>query len=329
MTLTDRHGRVIDYLRLSITDRCNLNCRYCRPTFGEPAFQERAAILTLEEIEALARAAVAAGITKIRLTGGEPLVRRGVVDLCRRLARLEGLRTLALTTNGLRLADLAAPLRAAGLQRVNVSLDTLRPERFREITGHDGLERVRAGIAAAEAAGFAPIKINTVVMRGVNDDEVADLAALTRDRSWEVRFIELMPFVRSTRDRFDDRFVPIAEIKSRLPGLQPLPPAEASPGPAELHRLPGARGRIGFIAPLTRHFCGACNRLRLTPDGHLRLCLFAAGETDLKARLRAGAGTAELVETIRAAVESKPAGHGWQPAGPRPAAGRSMHAIGG
>jgi len=330
MALVDTFGRKIDYLRISITDHCNLNCKYCSPPFSGRAHLQRREILTYEEIAVLAEAAVAAGITRIRLTGGEPLIRAGVVDLCRLLAKIDGLESLSLTTNGVRLAALAVPLSRAGVHRINVSLDSLKRNRFAQITGQDCLADVLAGIEAAEAAGLAPIKINTVVMRGVNDDEVADIAALTFDKPYHVRFIELMPFQNSSGDDYDRLHVPVGEIIRKIPGINcaRVNPILDNPGPARLCALPGARGKIGFIAPMSWHFCSSCNRLRLTADGKIRNCLFSNVEMDIKTLLRRRASKKELIEFFTSAVKHKPRRHQLK-GNSHGKTGRGMYAIGG
>ncbi len=330
MALVDSFQRKIDYLRISITDKCNLNCTYCAPPFSGRRHLARREILSYEEIAVLAQAAVAAGITKIRLTGGEPLIRKGVVELCRMLSAINGLESLALTTNGIWLKTLAKPLAMAGVKRVNVSLDSLQRDRFAQITGQDRLIAVLAGIKAAEAAGLAPIKINTVVMRGVNHDEVADLAALTFEKPYHVRFIELMPFQHTGCGDYDQLHVPIGEITRQIPGIESarVDPFLDNPGPARLCALPGARGKIGFIAPMSWHFCGSCNRLRLTADGKIRNCLFSNKEMDIKALLRRGASKKELVEFFASAVWNKPRRHQLN-VHRHSQNGRSMYAIGG
>ena len=326
--LTDSFSRKIDYLRISITDHCNLNCSYCAPFSGRMKLTH-AEILSYEEICRLTKAAVQAGISKVRITGGEPLMRKGVVELCRLLTGLEGLESLTLTTNGVRLQELAPQLHDAGVQRVNVSLDTLRPERFKEITGHDLLSQVIAGIEAAEEVGLHPVKINTVVMRGVNEDEIEDFARLTVEKPSHVRFIELMPF-NGSGDHLS-LFVPVEEMVKRVKrvGDLSLEPAAESSGPARLCSLPGAKGRVGFIAPLSYHFCGSCNRLRLTADGKLRTCLFSQEEIDIKRQLRAGASIDELADIFRLAASQKPHGHRLDLTDIKKHFGRDMQAIGG
>jgi len=330
MALIDTFQRKIDYLRISITDHCNLNCKYCSPPFSGRTHLQRREILNYEEIAVLAEAAVAAGVTRIRLTGGEPLIRNGVVELCRMLAAINGLESLSLTTNGIRLGALAEPLSKAGVHRINISLDTLKPNRFTQITGQDRLADVLAGIEAAEAAGMAPIKINTVVMRGVNDDEIADLAALTFDKPYHVRFIELMPFQHASCGDYDRLHVPVGEIIRKIPGINNarVNPILDNPGPARMCALPAARGRIGFIAPMSWHFCGSCNRLRLTADGKIRNCLFSNDEMDIKTLLRRGASKKELVEFFTSAVEHKPRRHHLNE-NSHGKTGRGMYAIGG
>jgi cyclic pyranopterin phosphate synthase len=330
MSLVDNFDRKIDYLRISITDHCNLNCKYCSPPFSGRTHLQRREILTYEEIATLSEVAVAAGITRIRLTGGEPLIRNGVIELCRMLTAINGLESLSLTTNGVRLASLAEPLSRAGVHRINISLDSLKRNRFTQITGQDRLADVLVGIEAAEAAALAPIKINTVVMRGINDDEVADLAALTFNKPYHVRFIELMPFQHASCGDYDQLHLPVSEIIRRIPGINNARVNQIldNPGPARLCALPGAKGKIGFIAPMSWHFCGACNRLRLTADGKIRSCLFSNDEMDIKTLLRHGASKKELIEFFTTAVKHKPHGHKLKGNSPGQT-GRGMYAIGG
>ncbi|UCE83112.1 MAG: GTP 3',8-cyclase MoaA [Deltaproteobacteria bacterium] len=326
--LADTFSRKINYLRISITDHCNLNCLYCVP-FGGRVRVSHAEIFSYEEIVRVCEAAVLAGISKLRITGGEPLMRKGVVELCRMLSGIQGLESLTLTTNGVRLRELAPQLRDAGVQRVNVSLDTLRPERFRKITGYNLLSQVLTGISMAEEVGLHPVKINTVVMRGLNEDEIEDFARLTLEEPYHVRFIELMPFNGSSEHQ--SLFVPVEEMVKRVKrvGDLSLEPALESSGPARLCSLPGAKGKVGFIAPLSYHFCGSCNRLRLTADGKLRTCLFSEQEIDIKGPLRAGASTEELVDTYRLAAMRKPHGHHLNSTHVEKYFGRGMQAIGG
>jgi cyclic pyranopterin phosphate synthase len=318
--IRDTFSRRINYLRVSVTDRCNFRCLYCMPEGGF-VWKTHNEILNYEEIVRLVRVASDLGLSKVRLTGGEPLVRYGVVDLVRSLAALPGVDDLSLTTNGALLTRYARELKAAGLQRINISLDTLVPERFAHITRRGCLEEVLAGITAAEAAGLEPIKLNTVVVRGFNDDEVADIARLTLTKPWHVRFIELMPVGSeegclpgvcdgSSRGQ---SFVPVAEMRERIQSVLgefvPDPPRVRGNGPAHYYRLNGALGSVGFISAVSEHFCDRCNRLRLTADGALRPCLMADGETDLRTPLRSGASDAQLRELIAQSVASKPDRH--------------------
>ena len=313
MAHLDAYNRPISYLRISVTDRCNLRCVYCMPPQGV-AKRSHAEILRYEEIETVVRAAATLGITKVRLTGGEPLVRPGIVDLVRMLARVEGIDDLAMTTNAILLDDYAKGLAQAGLQRVNISLDTLRPERFERITRCGRLEDVLAGMEAARQAGLTPIKINTVVIHGMNDDEVVDFARQTLEPGWHVRFIELMPIGNgmAVENNWKERVVTAREIREQIEAaLGPLKPAKVLPGggPARYYRLPDAKGTLGFITPISDHFCTHCNRLRLTADGHLRPCLLADTEIDLRTPLRARADVEQIKALIVQAIERKPMQH--------------------
>jgi cyclic pyranopterin phosphate synthase len=330
MKLVDRYERKIDYLRISITDHCNLKCYYCTPFSGR-SHLERAEILTYEELLKVARAAAAVGITKIRITGGEPLVRKGVVDFCRMLAGIGGLKSLALTTNGIYLAEMAEPLFKAGVRRINISLDTLRPERFEKITGYDWLPRVLAGIQRAEDVGMHPVKINAVVMRGINDDEIEELAALTLAKPYHVRFIELMPTNSSAYGDYETLFVPVEEFMKKIHGIDrvQIEPATDSYGPARLCKLPGAVGKVGFIAPISWHFCDSCNRLRMTADGKIKTCLFSQEEIDIKTALRTGATKNDIIDIFRQSVAEKPSGHQLNAKDHHNACQRAMRAIGG
>jgi cyclic pyranopterin phosphate synthase len=336
----DDFGRAINYLRISVTDRCNLRCVYCMPASGIQKTSHDA-ILRYEELALVVRAAAELGICKVRLTGGEPLVRLGLVDFVAEVARTPGIDDLSMTTNGTLLARHAAGLATAGLQRVNISLDTLRPDRFQQITRRGRLEDVLAGFEAAEAAGLAPIKFNTVVVRGLNDDEVVDLARRTREDGWHVRFIELMP-IGTNVGWASDGVVPVAEMKHRIEkALGPLQPVHGpvGNGPARYYHLPCATGTsiargstiapgtIGFIGAQTEHFCPTCNRLRLTADGRLRPCLLSDAEIDLRGPLRAGAGLGTVKAILAEAIRSKPARHHLHEALPPQA--RSMSEIGG
>jgi cyclic pyranopterin phosphate synthase len=330
MKLVDSFGRTIDYLRISITDHCNLKCYYCTPFSGR-SHLKRSEILTYEEMLNVARAAAAIGLTKIRVTGGEPLVRKGVVEFCRMLSEIDGLKSLALTTNGIYLKEMAEPLFKAGVRRINISLDTLRPERFEKITGYNLLPRVLAGIKRAEQVGIYPIKINTVVMRGINDDEIENLARLTLDKPYQVRFIELMPTDSSACGNYESLFIPVEEFMKKIHQIDQvqIEPATDSYGPARLCRLPGAVGKVGFIAPISWHFCGSCNRLRLTADGKIKTCLFSQEEIDIKTALRTGATQKDIINIFRQAVAEKPSGHHLNAKEHQNACGRAMRAIGG
>jgi len=313
MAHLDAYNRPISYLRISVTDRCNLRCVYCMPPEGVP-WRPHDEILRYEEIETVVRAAAELGIGKVRLTGGEPLVRQGIVGLVRGLARIPGVDDLAMTTNGILLSRYAADLAEAGLQRVNVSLDTLRPERFRLITRLGQLEDVMAGMEAARRAGLEPVKINTVVIRGMNDDEAVDLARKTMEAGWNVRFIELMPVGNGVLADGDwrERVVTAAEIREKIEAaLGELETAKMSTGggPARYYRLPGAKGTLGFITPISEHFCYRCNRLRLTADGQLRPCLLSDYEINLRTPLRQGAGVEQIKELLLQGINSKPMQH--------------------
>jgi cyclic pyranopterin phosphate synthase len=315
--MRDPFGRPITYLRISVTDRCNMKCVYCIPPGME--WLEKEGILSYEEIERLARLLARLGVRRVRLTGGEPTIRRDLPELVKRIAGVPGIEEVALSTNGLRLAPLAAPLRAAGLHRVNVSLDSFRPDRFREITRGGDLAQVLEGIEAAEAAGLNPVKLNAVILRGRNDDEVLDFARATRTRPWHVRFIEMMPLAGNVADQ-EARYVPTHEIRSILETEGALEPVEAAAkfpgnGPALTYRYAGAAGTVGFISPLDHNFCDRCNRVRLTADGRLRLCLFGDGEVDLAGPTRAGEGDEKLAERVLAGLSLKPKQHYLEPGG--------------
>lgn len=306
----DRFGRSIHYLRISLTDHCNLRCIYCMPE--DMTFRPNAEMMQDDEIRALVRLFANLGFDKIRLTGGEPTVRAHVVDLVRDIAGTPGINSLSMTTNGILLGKLARPLAEAGLQRVNISLDTLDPDRFRRVTRWGSLEQVWAGIQAAEAAGLAPVKINAVVVRGYNEADVVDLARLTFDHPWQVRFIEMMPFAGATDFQLK-QVVKASEMKARIElELGPLEPANSGQldGEARIYRAPGAQGELGFISSVSAPFCAACTRARLTADGRLRLCLLRDQEVDLLTPLRAGATLEELRLLILDNIWMKPWGHG-------------------
>jgi cyclic pyranopterin phosphate synthase len=304
----DAYGRHLRYLRVSLTDACNLRCVYCMPE--EITFRPPASLLQDDEVLTLVRVAASLGVDKIRLTGGEPTVRRGLVDLVREIRVVPGIQRVAMTTNGLRLVGMAQPLAEAGLDQVNVSIDSLDVERFRQITRRGDLDDVWRGIAAAEAAGLR-LKLNCVVARGFNDDEVVELARLTLNNRWEVRFIELMP-LGSVAEFQQSQVVSSAETRSRIEaalGPVTLVPGHNGHDPARPYRLAGAEGQIGFISSVTEPFCSGCNRLRLTADGRLRLCLLRDDEVDLLAPLRAGADFETLRRIMAEAAYRKPWGH--------------------
>lgn len=306
----DRFGRDIHYLRISLTDHCNLRCVYCMPE--DMTFRPTAELMQDDELLRLVSLCAELGFDKIRLTGGEPTVRANLVELVRAIRQTPGIRSLSMTTNGVLLERLAQPLAQAGLQRVNVSLDTLNPEQFKRLTRWGNLEQVWRGILAAEAAGLTPIKINAVVVRGYNEAEVSGLARLTLEHSWQVRYIEMMPFAGAT-DLQLRQMVTAEEILERI--RTEVGPVEVSnggelDGEARLYRLAGAQGELGFISSVTAPFCAACTRARLTADGRLRLCLLREGEVDLLTPLRAGTSQAELRQLILDAIWYKPWGHG-------------------
>ncbi len=307
--LSDGFKRPITYLRVSVTDKCNLRCVYCMPESGLP-WLPRDEILTYEEIRDIVRAAASVGVRSIRLTGGEPLVRRDLHRLVSAIAAVPGIDDIALSTNGLLLEDQLPALAAAGLRRVNVSLDTLVPERFEAIARRPGLDRVLRGIDAALALGLQPLKINCVVMRGSNDDEIVAFAELTRDRAVFVRFIEVMP-VHENLELQVGTYVPSDEILTRIASHHALQPVAgpAGNGPAKYFAFAGARGAVGVISPLSHDYCERCNRVRLTADGRLRLCLFGDYAVDLRGPLRAGGSTQELAGLLRASMLIKPERH--------------------
>jgi cyclic pyranopterin phosphate synthase len=318
--LVDPRGRRIDYLRISITDRCNFRCIYCQSK-GPFKFLPHEEILTFEEIESIVRVGVKLGVKVVRLTGGEPLLRKGIVELMERLAKVPGLEDLSITTNGYFLSELVKPLKEAGLKRINLSLDTLSEEKFSELTGGFSLKKVMEGLYLSLSAGFTAVKINSVIIRGFNDEECEELAKLSIELPVEVRFIEFMPVGKNSL--WDEsRVVPIFEIKERVKRLGKLWPAEkVGKGPAAVFRFEGAKGKVGFISPLSNHFCGSCNRLRITADGRLRPCLFSDEEINLKDYLRGKKGYLE--EAFREALRIKPE------IGVKASTQRPMRAIGG
>lgn len=306
----DRFGRLISYLRISLTDHCNLRCVYCMPE--DMSFRPNAELMQDDEIILFARLFANLGFHKIRLTGGEPTVRANVVDLVREIAHTPGIRSVSMTTNGILLSRLAQQLKEAGLQRVNISLDSLDPEKFRRLTRWGKLEDVWEGIQAAEEAGLTPIKINAVLVQGYNEADVVELARLTFEHPWQVRFIEMMPFAGATELQ-TNQVVKASEMHARIQAI--LGPMEAVnggklDGEARLFRLHEAKGDLGFISSVTEPFCASCNRARLTADGRLRLCLLREGEVDLLTPLRSGATLEELRQLILDGIWRKPWGHG-------------------
>lgn len=306
----DRFGREIHYLRISLTDHCNLRCVYCMPE--DMTFRPNQELMQDDEVLHLVRLFTQLGFDKFRLTGGEPTVRLHIVELVREIASLPGVRSLSMTTNGVLLPRLAEPLAKAGLQRVNISLDSLNPEKFRRLTRWGSLEDVWEGILAAERAGLTPVKLNAVVVRGYNEADVVDLARLTLEHPWQVRFIEMMPFAGATELQLN-QVVKAEEmqrtIEAALGSMQVANGGELD-GEARLYRLPEARGEIGFISSVSMPFCAACTRARLTADGRLRLCLLREGEVDLLTPLRAGATLEDLRQLILDGIWNKPWGHG-------------------
>jgi cyclic pyranopterin phosphate synthase len=327
--LKDTFGRTIDDLRISLTDRCNFRCIYCMPAEGLPWLPRRE-ILTYEEILHLARIFIGLGIHTIRLTGGEPLMRQDVEVLIAGLVRLDATLDLSMTTNGFFLVEKVQRLADAGLKRINVSLDSLRPERFERMVRRDGqlVSKILTGIRLAREAGLNPIKLNCVIMRGYNDDEIADFARLGREQDLQVRFIEYMPLDAQGRWTMDT-VVPGAEIHARVHAVYPLRSEQGNGSePATVHHFADGRGSIGIIASVSQPFCDSCNRVRITADGHLRTCLFSLTEHDLKGLLRSGASDEDLADFIIATVWKKEAGHKInQPDFVKP--DRSMSAIGG
>ncbi len=305
--MIDGFGRRIEYLRISVTDKCNLRCVYCMPMEGVP-WMKRAELLTYEEIERVVRVMAGMGLKRVRITGGEPLVRRDVPVLARMLSSVPGIEDLSLSTNAVLLARNVDDLRAAGVRRLNVSLDSLRRERVEAIARRPGCYGdIMAGLDAAERVGFSPIKINVVLIGGQNDDEIEDFARITRERPWHVRFIELMP-TSSNLELSTGHFVSCQEALRRLRAVDRLDPAEGPPGngPATYYRFPGAPGTVGVITPMSHNYCDQCNRMRLTADGHLRPCLFGDVQTNLRDPLRSGEELAPLIEQ---ALRIKPERH--------------------
>ena len=317
--MIDRLGRNITYLRISVTDKCNLRCRYCMPEDGV-CKKEHTEMMTEDEIITAVEAAASLGITKIRITGGEPLVKKNIVSICRRVAAVAGIKEVCLTTNGILLPELARPLKEAGVKRLNVSLDTLDADKYAYITRIGRLEHFLAGLDAAFEAGFEKIKINAVLIGGFNDNEIRQLADLTKQYPVDMRFIEMMPMYDS--GDFDAQaFIPYTKVLDYLPEAVS---AERDGGVAKLYRLPGAKGNIGLISPISAHFCGDCNRIRLTADGKIKPCLHASDEYSLK-----GLDFDGMKQVLEEAIWNKPAWHGDLDAVHRSQAGRNMNQIGG
>ena len=317
--MLDSFGRNITYMRVSVTELCNLRCRYCMPEDGVCKKKHEEMLTEDETIDAV-RAAASLGITKLRITGGEPLIKKNIVSICRRASQVPGIRETCITTNGTLLPSLALPLREAGVSRVNISLDTLDADKFRYISRCGELTQAVDGIHAALEAGFEKVKINTVLIGGFNDDEIPALAELTRRYPADVRFIELMPMYDSG-DFGPEAYIPFTAVLDKLPELSPVEP---DGGVAKLYKLPDAKGSIGLISPISAHFCAACNRIRLTADGKIKPCLHSGDEYSLK-----GLAYEDMVRQLRSAILSKPSWHGALDAESRSRAGRNMNQIGG
>lgn len=317
--MKDTYGRQINYLRLSVTELCNLRCRYCMPEDGI-CKKRHDEILTEEEMVMAVKAAASLGVSKLRITGGEPLVKKNILSICRNVSRVEGIREVCITTNGTLLPQMAAPLREAGVRRVNISLDTLDESKYAYITRRDSFHRAIDGIESAVDAGFERVKINSVLIGGFNDDEIETLAELTVKYPVDVRFIELMPMYDG--GEFGQRaMVKNQVVLEKLPQLEPI---DADGGVAKLYRLPNAKGNIGLISPVSHLFCDQCNRIRLTADGKLKPCLHSNTEYNIK-----GLGYEAMVEQFQMAILGKPAQHDELTAENRSGAGRNMNAIGG
>lgn len=326
--MQDQFGRRINYLRISVTDKCNLRCTYCMPVEGLN-WVDREEFLTYEEIASVVRQMAGAGLRRVRITGGEPLVRRDLPELIGHLSSIPGIEDIALSTNAILLPQFGRELRDAGVQRLNISLDTLRRERFPELARRSErfFDATLEGIEAAERLGFCPLKINTVLLRGLNDDEVEDFAEITRERPWHVRFIELMPTADNLH--LTDRFLSSDRVLARLQGLGDLKPVEGprGNGPATYFQFAGARGSVGVITPLSHNYCDRCNRMRLTADGKLRTCLFGSHEVDLKTPLRE---TGDVLPAVREALSGKPERHLLQLGTARGSGGlRALSQVGG
>ena len=317
--MIDTFGRNITYLRLSVTELCNLRCRYCMPEDGV-CKKDHEEMLTEEEMIRAVKAAASLGISKVRITGGEPLVKRNILSICRRTVSVKGIQEVCVTTNGVLLPELALPLREAGVKRLNISLDTLDERKYADLTRRKLFREAMMGLEAALDAGFGKIKINVVLLGGFNDDEIPALADLTRKYPVDVRFIELMP-MSDNRDFGPEAYVPYTTVLDRLPQLAP---AAEQDGVARLYRLPGAKGNVGLISPVNDHFCGRCNRIRLTADGKLKPCLHSREEYSVK-----GMSLEEMTEQMKQVVLAKPQCHGKLSYEYRSDAGRNMNQIGG
>jgi len=327
--MIDNNNRKINYLRLSITDRCNLRCMYCMPEEGID-FLPHENILSYEEMLRIVRLSVCRGIRKVRLTGGDPLVRKGFTGFLKNMSEIEGLDEITITTNGVLLKKYAAEIKECGVHRINISLDSLKPEKFKKITGGDLFEQVWDGIQEAERLGFAPIKINVVAIKGVNDDEIEDFGKLTLEKPYHIRFIEHMP-IGGNNNWNSEKFLPILEIYNRLQNVAPLVPVQRRnnlDGPAQRYKFENAKGEIGLIGALSNHFCAVCNRLRLTADGHLRSCLFSESEIDVLPLLRDGESDESILALIERAITEKPEQHNMKRQGHRSCT-RQMSRIGG
>lgn len=317
--MIDQFGRNVTYLRISVTELCNLRCRYCMPEEGV-CKKNHADMLTEDEMILAVEAAAALGITKLRVTGGEPLVKKNILSICRRAAAVPGIREVCLTTNGILLPQLAKPLKEAGVRRLNLSIDTLNPEKYAYITRSGSLDDFWKGFHAALDAGFEKIKLNAVLIGGFNDDEIVPLAELTRQYPVDMRFIEMMPMCDSA-EFGADTYIPYTRVLDVLPDARPAP---KDGGVAKLYRLPGAKGNIGLISPVSAHFCGECNRIRLTADGRVKPCLHSSAEYPLK-----GLDFEGMKAQLERAIGGKPQWHGSLDAAHHSGAGRNMNQIGG
>lgn len=314
--MKDKFNRRINYLRLSVTDRCNLRCIYCMPASGVHKV-DHSEILSVEEAIEIVKEAAGCGIDKVRITGGEPLVHKGILQICKGISAIEGIKEICLTTNGVMLAEMAEDLKAAGVDRINISIDTLKEEKYQKITRIGTIGKVLDGISAAEKAGFRKIKINVVLMGGINDDEITDFVELTRNHPWEIRFIELMPMGEcASWDK--SCFIPIDEVLKRCPDLKPLD----TDGVAARYKLENALGAVGLISPISHSFCSECNRIRVTADGRLKPCLHSHDEIHLK-----GLHSDKLYSAIIEGINSKPMAHTLSEAGSK--SQRNMNQIGG